>query len=975
MAKMNETGQELLQTTLDLMTQTENATAQEQVLVATLLVSFGDFVQSVIVEFEAMGTDYASRLRTESAQRAQLIFSNMLENCILAIQRPSRLFQLGMLNLTRPLDQPMDDGTCTLVGALCSASAELGVSVYVGTYTGSTSSCDVTDVADTLVVHRGAVSDNYTFFDWAPYNDSNAGANFPHWKHYCLVDTNVSSKNEICPHGFGMQYPDRCNATCGFDSRCRPWYTIHDTAEAPRTKMSDVYIDALKDEAVVTLSYPLYNSSHTLLVVGATDFYFSKVDAFLRKLSSAGNSELVAVIFNSSDLMLVGSSPTPCPNATRSSGNPVTEACDASLRGLGGWLVANRGLASNVSLELDGTLWDVFPASVDTLSYFVAVGMNKSEVYAVITAMSQAASDTLHNLSQQQSAEMAISEGNTITEMNRAMAERIADLQALENQLLLQTEEDHVATDSTINMARRESADKLSNLTTREMLAISQLEDYHLSQMSKNIGVTFGALVGIFAGILLLGLYGTWAITKQVQRIAEVMEDLAHMRVEALEVSQKSSIGLGRPVSPRPREVQRMEDALVVLVQRLAEYKSYMPAGLFQEENVAPQEEPIPSPSTLLPMVRKQSLFSPRSCTSPRHTRVLLSTTSPSSCRSSTVRSAPVASCARLSRRTAAVMVVNVIRFQADVVNRQAGQVETLLNRFIAVVHSVVSKAQGNVDAVVGDQVLVTFNAHFACSDPSTAASSVALDVMEILKEDSSFPWCLQIGLATGPMYTGHLGYSSFKSMLALGAPMKVASLLAHLSGFDESVVLACPSVEERIKYSFVLQPADLVALPTLGEHIPFYAKSITVFVLVAHECHSSGSQEWLYEVGADGCDEWRSRFTEVIKPHPWSKCWTTSSAMQTRIRRTGLLCASSAAWQCGSPRWASCWQSGPMYSDLWRPLSWLPAPNSLSATCRMTDGDRLDRSSLQFRGSVAPCILSSPQGLMSRPLTLLGLE
>eukprot|EP00667_Euglena_gracilis_P033916 EG_transcript_56976 len=106
------------------------------------------------------------------------------------------------------------------------------------------------------------------------------------------------------------------------------------------------------------------------------------------------------------------------------------------------------------------------------------------------------------------------------------------------------------------------------------MAAIQKLEDYHLSKVVNNIGTTFGAVVGIFVAILLGGGYGTWIVTKQVQNITETMEDVADMKVEQLQVSEKSSV----------HEVQRIETALGILVQRLAEYKSYMPAGLFLQQ-------------------------------------------------------------------------------------------------------------------------------------------------------------------------------------------------------------------------------------------------------------------------------------------------------------------------------------------------------------------------------------------------------
>lgn len=68
--------------------------------------------------------------------------------------------------------------------------------------------------------------------------------------------------------------------------------------------------------------------------------------------------------------------------ACETGGVPLAQACHVRLRELAGWLAANRLVQSNASLELSGTLWDVFPSTVDTFTYFVVVGMNRSEVYA-----------------------------------------------------------------------------------------------------------------------------------------------------------------------------------------------------------------------------------------------------------------------------------------------------------------------------------------------------------------------------------------------------------------------------------------------------------------------------------------------------------------------------------------------------------------------------------------------------------------
>eukprot|EP00667_Euglena_gracilis_P031330 EG_transcript_45122 len=139
---------------------------------------------------------------------------------------------------------------------------------------------------------------------------------------------------------------------------------------------------------------------------------------------SSGNAQLVAVILNTSDLTLVGYSQG-CPSAagpTTAGGVPLAEACDAKVRGLGPWLAANRWQATNASLELNGTLWNVFPSAVDTITYFVVVGMNKSQVYAAVDAANQAANATLRTLSQQQYALMAATEAASLKEMDAVAA-------------------------------------------------------------------------------------------------------------------------------------------------------------------------------------------------------------------------------------------------------------------------------------------------------------------------------------------------------------------------------------------------------------------------------------------------------------------------------------------------------------------------------------------------------------------------
>eukprot|EP00667_Euglena_gracilis_P028713 EG_transcript_37036 len=81
--------------------------------------------------------------------------------------------------------------------------------------------------------------------------------------------------------------------------------------------------------------------------------------------------------------------------------------------------------------------------------------------------------------------------------------------------------------------------------------------------------------------------------------------------------------------------------------------------------------------------------------------------------------------------------------------------------------------------------------------------------------------------------------------------------------------------MEERTRFQFVLRPADLVALPAMGDFVALYAQSITVFLLEGQNPRACGSrsQEWVYEVGADEpAGDWAVTFDQVAQAETLEK-------------------------------------------------------------------------------------------------------
>ena len=76
------------------------------------------------------------------------------------------------------------------------------------------------------------------------------------------------------------------------------------------------------------------------------------------------------------------------------------------------------------------------------------------------------------------------------------------------------------------------------------------------------------------------------------------------------------------------------------------------------------------------------------------------------------------------------------------------------------------AQARGNIDAVIGDEILVTFNAHVPCTDPTASATSVALNLRKQLLNEMNPNVRVQMGMAAGQMFAASAGYSAFKTMV-----------------------------------------------------------------------------------------------------------------------------------------------------------------------------------------------------------------
>eukprot|EP00667_Euglena_gracilis_P001447 EG_transcript_1446 len=372
---------------------------------------------------------------------------------------------------------------------------------------------------------------------------------------------------------------------------------------------------------------------------------------------------------------------------------------------------------------------------------------------------------------------------------------------------------------------------------------VNALMTAHLHAMAVTTGWTVAVIFGVLLLVLAGSGWGTVSIASRLNRIIDLMEAVALMKVEDLRVPQDSNV----------TEVARIQLALQVLIDRLAEYKGYIPAGLFEASLRRAAPEADQDDSNWLPTAlatedqdvdssHGSSSDDTKECVSPR-----------GSILDSNVRKytgpVPVGSfMPRVPRKNIAALAVNVLGSIEALRGLSDAMTRSLFNDYVARVHEAVAQGHGNIDCILGDQIFATFNAHIPCSDPAGAAAGTALDVRSQLRPLGD-RLQVQVGVAFGKVFASSVGYTKFKSMVTLGSPMKVAALLSHVSCFGGGAIVADVSLEERVKYSYDLRPLELVYLPRLRDLGESRPASRAVFLLLSKK--DLQEDEWLYQLKA----------------------------------------------------------------------------------------------------------------------------
>eukprot|EP00667_Euglena_gracilis_P002167 EG_transcript_2170 len=840
---------------------TTNATGQSQRQMNTVVDTFGDLMDAVVTDFRSLASDYAGQVRSDLATQGSTLLVTFSNQAASVMRRLQKLIDVGLLDLSQSPDAPIGDTDCTLLAIICDGTEEFGSDFTLATATGRRYECGLFTGATLSAISVGGGLYNETNLEWPP-----SGSTQPPMKQLCLAGPTATQAV-----GLNCPLPEDCG--CGADPRCAPWYRLQ-VGTYPYHYSSNVYYD----QGIPTLhmSMPLFNSSANppiLLGVIDAEFALTGIDYYMGTLLGFSTDTYIAILLNDTNLTAIASLVRPCPANTAPSGDAALplrsgfRSCDPGLQEVAQWVAGHRALTSPFPMESAGLSWVVFPTQTAIISFFFVVGTNRTQAERPIDASVARANTQLTTVRTQLLGQVAASGLATQAYMAAVGAENIAATQALQDSVMADIAVLENASRLTLAASQDESSANVQSVTASQAATVEARKAEYLNDMATTSGWTIAVVFGLLCVVLLLSAWGTIHVTNSLVHIIGLMEDVAEMKVENLEVPQSSGV----------REVARIQTAFQVLVRRLAEYKSYIPAGLFEKEeprgkvkDAESSDEGFESDQRSAGFRSSSAHYSQSTADDPKaFNRQATGSSGPADTVGASKRSSsaggpqPPSPTRRSIKRNAAVLSINVLGFMDVLLAASDGLSKGIFNDYVSRVHEAVSQGRGNIDCILGDQIFVTFNAHIPCSDPAGAAAAAALDVRSQLLSRMGDRLKFQLGLAFGAVFASSVGYTKFKSMVTVGGPMKVASLLAHLPRFENGAILADANLEERLKYSYAFRPADLLHLPQLKSFAKSESTSHRVSLLLSKK--NLQEDEWIYQVeDMASASDWNQTFEQL---------------------------------------------------------------------------------------------------------------
>ena len=184
------------------------------------------------------------------------------------------------------------------------------------------------------------------------------------------------------------------------------------------------------------------------------------------------------------------------------------------------------------------------------------------------------------------------------------------------------------------------------------------------------------------------------------------------------------------------------------------------------------------------------------------------------------------------SEREIAIMFVDIRAFTKMAEKKLPYDTVFVLNQYFRTMGTAVEEAGGQLDKFIGDGVMALFGIESdpreGCRDALVAARAMAASLKDLnanLKEDLDEAIRIGIGIHTGPVIVGEMGYRAVRSVTAVGDAVNTASRLETANKDFHSQLVVSAEVIERAAI-------DLSAFPRREIEVRGRDEAVAVHVL-----------------------------------------------------------------------------------------------------------------------------------------------
>jgi len=388
------------------------------------------------------------------------------------------------------------------------------------------------------------------------------------------------------------------------------------------------------------------------------------------------------------------------------------------------------------------------------------------------------------------------------------------------------------------------------------VIQIVETSDY-LGTINRNFMVVGWVIGGVCLLLLLCSAALSHMLTSPLTKMLPVLESVAAMNLEPIQLTSRFT------------EIRRIYVAFGMMVERLIEYRAFMPDTLFQQ---------VESDEARLVAYRNAAV--PPSCArvqgGDKGERCVVQVVEVVSDRDHPDAVSPEDSNPKVSSsdesmmptrqsnlKTVALMTVDIARFHS-IFNAHPALGASIFERMLNVVTKEATATHGTLLRFHGGNFVCVWNAALQCHSAHNAALEAARAVAGhaaiLLAEDEILQlqrcrveWTVGIGVTSGPAHCGNMGTNRNRVFNVVGTCVNLGAFLAKLAVLYQVPILADEATIRPLAFhssQYVLidvVPYPRVKYPVGRNGLPVYA--ITV------ERSSRGEAEWMYELETQRAD------------------------------------------------------------------------------------------------------------------------